>query len=812
MLWSRPGVVSDDTKTYLYLDPGRYVRAAISLWTPSVGMGTVTHENIGYLLPMGPFYWVLAELHVPLWIAQRLWMGCLLFAAGAGALYLCRVIGLRGPGRYVTALAFMYTPYVLQYAGRISVILMPWAGLPWMIAFVILATRRGGWRYPALFALVVALVSGINASSIIYVGIAPVLWLPYAVVVAREATWRRAWGVAWRTGLLCALVSLWWAVGLQIEAAYGVNVLKYTETVPATSSASLASEILRGLGYWYFYGADRVGPWTQNMVAYTQNIALILLSFLLPALCFLAAVFSRWRYRSYFVLITVVGTVLAVGPNPYTAPVRRRLSHQVLHGRHHGRPRPALHRPGLPARDPRPGHLPGRRGHRRLRPGPTARPGRRGGGRRGGGRGHRSRCGPAGSWPTASPSRPARPPTCARRRRPSTSAHPGTRVYALPGNDFAADRWGDTVDTVYPGLMTRPFVTHEQQIMGSLATADVLHAVDTPLQDGVMDWNALAPMASLMDAGDVLVQYDQAYERYDTPDPQQLALDLATTPPGLSDPVGYGTPRPNISLIPRLRRGGPGPPGRTRAGRPRSSPTRWPTPGPSSGPSRRPPPRGRRGRRRHRRRRRRRPAVRQPDHLLRRHPRHRRPAAGRHARRPGRPGGDRHQPQAGLPVEHPEREHGLHRDGVPGPRHLRPDRRPPQPVPRRPRPTRRPRPSCPASSRSPPRPTDRPSPTCPRTARRPPSTATSTRPGSRTRLSSSSGSGGRPPFRPPKTIDTLVLVQPLNGVFDRTISRVRLTFDGGHAVSASLGPASLTAAGQVLHFSSPGPSARCASR
>ena len=236
------------------------------MWDPHVGLGTVTHENIGYLLPMGPFYWVLAELHVPLWVAQRLWMGCLLYAAGAGALYLCRVLGLWGPGRYVTAVAFMFTPYVLQYSGRISVILMPWAGLPWMLAFVVLALRRGGWRYPALFALVVALVSGINASSILYVGIAPALWLPYAVLVARDSTWRKAWGVAWKVAGLTVLVSLWWAVGLQIEAAYGVNVLKYTETVPATSGASLASEILRGLGYWYFYGTDRVGPWTQTSV------------------------------------------------------------------------------------------------------------------------------------------------------------------------------------------------------------------------------------------------------------------------------------------------------------------------------------------------------------------------------------------------------------------------------------------------------------------------------------------------------------------------------------------------------------------
>ncbi len=98
MLASQPGVVSDDTKTYLYLDPGRYVRQAASLWDPSVGLGTVTHENIGYLLPMGPYFWVMAELHVPLWVAQRLWMGALLFAAGAGALFLCRTIGSERPG------------------------------------------------------------------------------------------------------------------------------------------------------------------------------------------------------------------------------------------------------------------------------------------------------------------------------------------------------------------------------------------------------------------------------------------------------------------------------------------------------------------------------------------------------------------------------------------------------------------------------------------------------------------------------------------------------------------------------------------
>src|SRR6202021_1345485 len=63
------------------------------------------------------------------------------------------------------------------------------------------------------------------------------------------------------------------------------------------------------------------------------------------------------------------------------------------------------------------------------------------------------------------------------------ATHPGTRVLAIPGNDFAADRWGDTVDTPQPALLTRDFITREQQILGSIATADTLYATDGPLHN-----------------------------------------------------------------------------------------------------------------------------------------------------------------------------------------------------------------------------------------------------------------------------------------------------------------------------------------
>ena len=187
------------------------------------------------------------------WACPTGWpSGCgsarLLFAAGTGVLVLARLLACRWAGAFVAAVAYGLSPYLLSYVNRTSVLLRPWAGLGWMVASAILAARRGGWRWPALFALVVATVGGINATALVLCGLAPVLWLAHAAWVSREVPVRRVLAAAGRIGLLTLAASAWWIVALVVQARYGADVLAYSETLESVSTTSLASEVVRGLG------------------------------------------------------------------------------------------------------------------------------------------------------------------------------------------------------------------------------------------------------------------------------------------------------------------------------------------------------------------------------------------------------------------------------------------------------------------------------------------------------------------------------------------------------------------------------------
>ncbi|HEY3142511.1 MAG TPA: alpha-(1-_3)-arabinofuranosyltransferase family protein [Acidimicrobiales bacterium] len=545
LLLTKRGWVSADTKTYLYLDPSRLMSRAWSMWDPSVGMGTVTHQNIGYLWPMGPFYWVFEKLGVPDWAAQRFWWGTILFAAGAGAAYLVRTLGWRGPG--VTAVTFAYalTPYVLTLVARLSAILLPFAALPWLLAFTIKAVRHKGWRYPALFALTVATCGSVNATALLLVGVAPALWLFHCVWVSKEAPLRTAVRAAVKMGVLTIPASAWWIAGLSVQSSNGINILRYTETAKVVAQTSVSHEVLRGLGYWFFYGSDRLGPWIEPSVAYTQWIPLIFVTYLIPGLGLGGAVVARWRHRAYFVVLVLAGLALAVGAYPWDdeppfGQFLRKFQESDAGLAMRSLPRAVpLVALGLAV-------LLGSGVASVVRRRPNlARP---------------AGWGAAALAIVALPAlwlgqfvpdnlrRPEEIPPYWRdaAQRLDAGDH-DTRVLAIPGSDFASYRWGNTVDPILPGLIDRPSVARELIPYGSPASANLLNAFDLRLQERTGDPDALAAIARLMRAGDVLVVSDLQYERFNTPRPRNL-WDFVSRARGLGAAEGFGPGAPNLTV------------------------------------------------------------------------------------------------------------------------------------------------------------------------------------------------------------------------------------------------------------------------
>jgi len=553
-LASSRGLVSSDTKQYLYLDPARLLARAPYMWDPHIAAGTVPHQNIGYLFPMGPWFWVFDRIGAPDWVAQRLWLGSITFAAALGARWLFTMLGTRRAGALAGALVYALAPYQLAFTARISVLLLPWAGLPWLIGLTMRAVRRGGWRDPALFALIMLTIGGVNASALLLVGIGPALWMIFEICRGRAAA-RAAVAAAARIGALTLGVSLWWVIGLSVQGAFGLPVLQLTENLQTVSRVSEPTDVLRGLGNWFLYGQDRFGYSIAQASSYAADHPVVFFSYAIPVVGLAAAVVMRWRYRAYFVLLVVIGTVVGVGAWPYADPTpyggvwKNFANHSSL---------------GLALRNaPRVGPVivlgfagvlaaaVGSLTRRVLEQGAAV-------------------CVAAlafvALWPVwsmgyLSPgvARPERIPTywteaAAAMQRDGNS----TRVLEIPGAPFSAYRWGNTVEPVTPGLIDRPYLAREVLPYGAPQTVNLLDALDRRMQEGTFEPSSLAAVGRLLGIGTISLRSDLQYERFLTPRPRLLYAQL-TSPlaPGLRPPTGFGptsrnTPFPAFPLVDEL--------------------------------------------------------------------------------------------------------------------------------------------------------------------------------------------------------------------------------------------------------------------
>lgn len=562
-LTSSPGRMPTDTKLYLYLDPRRLVADSIWTFDGRQFAGWVPHQVIAYLWPSGPWYVAAQAVGLPDWVAHRLWIGTIMFAAGAGVAWAARRLGLSVAAAVAAGLVYQLSPYLVPYVSRTSSMLLPWAGLGWIVGLTVGAATRSRWRDAALAALVIATVGNVNATALAMIAPAPVLWLVLAVA-DRTVTARRALGVAARLGGLAVAASAWWITMLVIQGREGADLLDFSESLEDVSYTATASEVWRSLGYWLLYVRDAYAPTTTAGRDYMVDGRPLVLGFVVVVVGLVGLATTRFAARRFAALAAFAGLVLGVGVHPFADPspvaafltgdgesglaLALRSSTRALPlltlglGLGAGALVDALAAARVLARRPvvaaavrlaaaaavvliALGNMPVLTGHRLVDPALE-----------------RDEDPPA-AWSEAAAALDALPP--------------GYRVLQLPGAEFGAFRWGYTVDPPLPAMTDRPLVTRDLLPLGSPSTMDLLYAFDDRFQTGRPEAAAIAAVARLLGADTIWLTGDAAFDRFRTPRPELVAALFGAAGgeaagAGLGEPVPYGVPVVNAPDVPMV--------------------------------------------------------------------------------------------------------------------------------------------------------------------------------------------------------------------------------------------------------------------
>jgi hypothetical protein len=543
----RWGKLVADTKVHLYVDPGRFLSHLPSAWSPTADLGHVwAGQYGGYLFPMAPWFWLGDTLGIPMWIVQRLWLGTLLFVAAWGVVRLMEAVWERDRGlaHVAAAVLFVVNPYVTVYADRTSVALLAYAALPWLL----LCVNRGlrdvhGWRWPAAFALVLtATGGGVNVAVTGWVLVGPLLLVLYELrwggVVARSLV-----PYLWRLAIALVVASAWWVVPVMVHARYGTNFLPFTEQPGTIWGTTSVSESLRLMGFWTSYigvgFGGRLDPFAGHGHVLLFSKPVVVCGLLVPALALGGFLWTRRaRYGPFFLALTLVGVVIMAAGWPEGTPLRRGLTFtynhaqalQFLRTTYKAGPLVAL---GLAvlgggALAALCARIPARR-HRAVLAGAAA------------------VLAAVAAWPLVTGNALERQlefkvPAAWRQLASDLGRRSdASRALVEPGQLFAFQRWGGTIDNVLPALTDHPVATRYIVPFSDLRSTDLQWDVDDLIGQERALPGQLRQLLDLMAVGDVVVSSDNDRRRGGG---QNVIETNAVLAPVLDTPgKDYGTPR-----------------------------------------------------------------------------------------------------------------------------------------------------------------------------------------------------------------------------------------------------------------------------
>ena len=496
------GQLNADTKYDLTVDPRRLIDVALSTWDEASHGGWVSQQHAGYLWPSGPFFLITNSL--PDWVQQRLWVALIITVGGYGARWAARSLDISAGAAIVAGLVYQSSPYLVPYLSRTSSMLLPWAAVGFLFGAALRARTHSAGRWITVVALIVATVGGVNTTAVAMVCAVPIIVFVVAVRTG-EIGWGRCLGLSASTAVASFLASCWWVVAAVIGAAYGPNLLGFSETVRDVSSTSSGVEVFRGAGYWLTYVVEADGsPTSAAGRLLTEYPAVVAATFVVASAGLLGSIVMRWRHRSVLAALFGVSLLLAIGVHPHDDPslfgtfALDWLPDGALTAlRSSTRAIPMLSLVVAIGVARLFSHI-------RVRP-PVAVLGV----------GFLSIAAPWFTLGYVVDPALARPNTIPNSWNTlMDELETVDRVLVLPGSEFSTFTWGHTQDP--PWTSRTAVITRELLPLGSPDRMDLLLALDDAIQDGVLDVNTIAMTARQLDADGVWIAEDVNTDRYRT--------------------------------------------------------------------------------------------------------------------------------------------------------------------------------------------------------------------------------------------------------------------------------------------------------
>ena len=305
-----PGTATFDTKLDLLVDPGQFMARSLDMWSDRTGLGELQNQAYGYLIPIGPFFWIGDIAAVPAWIWERLWSVLLTVVAFEGARRVALAWGgLSKRGALIAGVAFVVAPRFVTTIGVLTGETLPTVILPWTVLPLVLA-RRGRLDVLSavgLSALSVVLMGGHNAVETV-----ATLPLPATVVIAGVVARQLPVRTLWLWGLGVLLACAWWIGPLLLLGRYSSPFLDYIESAAITTGPVGWTNALRGTDHWLAGVSLGDHHWWQAGYLLLTNPALIVVTTVVAAIGLCGLLHPRVPDRLTLIVPMAIGLTCLV--------------------------------------------------------------------------------------------------------------------------------------------------------------------------------------------------------------------------------------------------------------------------------------------------------------------------------------------------------------------------------------------------------------------------------------------------------------------------------------------------------------------